>query len=403
MIRCFFLCLSLCCSASFAWAGPLLEVHFIDVGQGDGILLRTPTGKTVLIDVGPPSHRHSTTKYLKGLGIQKINLLLITHPHLDHYGGYRPVLRHFKIGAYIDPGFPYPFPKYNKMIRAIKRKGIRRLTGRLGQTLDLGGGTKLWLLAPQMPFVSDSRSDANANSIVALLEYKNLRVLLTGDAEAETEERLLHYKRLLRANVLKVAHHGSKHATSDTFLKAVKPRIAVISCAKKNRYHHPHPKTMARLRRKSIRTYVTARHGSVILRSDGQKVWMSTRGQSRKRAVQTFTLRRRPKLSLQRFRHLLSRGYAEHRSAPESKTVSKRLGLQHEKHEWINVKRKGRHVIAKTHRPSKGGYVASRRSKVFHRHSCRFARRIPKRSRVRFRTRRAALRSGRRPAKGCRP
>jgi beta-lactamase superfamily II metal-dependent hydrolase len=382
----FLFALLLGANQAFADTG-LLEIHFLSIGQGDGILLRSPTGKTVLLDVGPPgAGRRIITPYMRKLGIKRVNLLMISHPHLDHYGGWKGILRNFPVNTYIDPGFPSRNRTYRTMLRAIKRKRIRRFRVRLNQVLDIGGGAKLRILWPGNRFLKRTRSDANSNSVVARLEYKTLRVLLTGDAEAITEKELLHYPQYLRSHVLKVAHHGSSHSSGKTFLKIVKPQFAIISCGRGNVYRHPHRSTLRRLRRTGVKTYVTARHGHIVLRSDGRKMWLSTNGKSKREARHRRTLSR-----LNPIPYTLPTGFQHP------------LHVRPEKKGWINVRAQGKHHYhSQRVAPSAKGYVSSRRSRYFHRRNCRFARDIPRRDRRYYRTRRAALRR-KIPATDCHP
>lgn len=278
------------CHGASAWASPGLEIHFLDIGQGDAILIRSPSGKVAVIDAGPPSASRTLTRYLQRLKISRINLFLVTHPHYDHFGGWKGLLRPFSVAMYMDPGFPHSSPSYKTFLRALQQRQIKTYTAQLNQLLDLGGQVVLRVLGPERPFLRNTRSDANANSVVVRLEYKRLRVLLTGDAERPTENRLLQRPSWLPSHILKVAHHGSGHSSSQRFLRHVRPQFAIISCAEDNSYGHPHPKTMRRLKQAGIETFVTARHGTIIARSDGQKLWISTQGRSQAQAVRQITL-----------------------------------------------------------------------------------------------------------------
>lgn len=372
---------------TYAHAKKLLEIHFLDIGQGDALLLRTPSGRNVLFDLGPPGAGKIIAPYLVKLGIRQIHLLMISHPHLDHYGGWRPVLNQFKIKTYIDPGFPTRNITYRRMLRSIKRRNIRTYVGKQNQILDLGGGARLRILWPGSQFVRYTRSDANSNSLVARLEYKTLRVLLTGDAEAITEKRLLRVGKWLPSHVLKVAHHGSRHSSKKRFLKVVRPRIAVISCGRRNKYRHPHRAAMRRLRRLNVATYVTARHGHIILRSDGNTAWLSLGGKGKSEAVRTLRLKK------------LKPG-----KTVTSLTPQHPLAQQPEKRGWIKRKAQGRESHKElAYFGSQKGYVAARGSRVFHRRSCRFAKMIPRRRRRYYRSRRAALRKRLTPASDCAP
>jgi DNA uptake protein ComE-like DNA-binding protein len=157
------------------------------------------------------------------------------------------------------------------MLDMIQAREVKLLLGRRGRTINMGGDAKIHILGPEEPFISNSRSDPNSNSIIFRLSYRNQAALFTGDAEEETERRLLADPKSLRADLLKVAHHGSKHASSRAFLDATRPKHAVISCSERNRYGHPAPETLAGLRRFNIRPWVTADVGSVIATTHGDK------------------------------------------------------------------------------------------------------------------------------------
>jgi competence ComEA-like helix-hairpin-helix protein len=261
--------------------GPALAVHFVDIGQGDGMVVKTPGGRTILVDTGPQPATPRLIRYLKDLDVQRIDLIVNTHAHADHIGGTADLIREYEVGGVLDTGFPHETPVYEDMLTTIEQDAVPFYLGRKGQTVDLGDGARLRLLAPEEPFVRGSRSDPNANSLVARLEYGRVAILLTGDAEHETEERLLDGPRdLLAAQVLKVAHHGSRYASEPGFLSAVNPRLAIISCSSTNRYGHPAPETVRRLRDAGAEVIVTADVGNVIIRTNGQRfsVFTSPRG-----------------------------------------------------------------------------------------------------------------------------
>jgi competence protein ComEC len=172
----------------------------------------------------------------------------------------------------LDSGFVHPTTTYERMLDAIEKRGVPLRVVRKGQRIVIEDGVTLTALGPEEPFVEKSRSDANANSIVLRLDHGDMRFMLTGDAEEETEERLVPQGAALKSTVLKVAHHGSKYATHQPFLDAVAPRLAVISCAAANSYGHPAPETMARLRAKSVPILATPPLGNIVIRSNGQKL-----------------------------------------------------------------------------------------------------------------------------------
>lgn len=251
---------------------PYLLVHFMSIGQGDATLVQTPSGKNILIDAGPPDGVQSLLRYLKERRVAHIDLFVESHPHADHIGGVAPLLREVPVHQMLVSGFVHPTPVYDEMLAMLEKKRVAVKQARRGRDVTIDADTTLKVLAPDDPFIMGSRSDANANSVVILLEYKGMRFLFTGDAEEETEERLLHGERdRLPATVLKVAHHGSKYASSDGFLSAVGPRLAVISCGKGNRYGHPSPETMTRLRARGVQVLTTHTDGHVVMATDGTK------------------------------------------------------------------------------------------------------------------------------------
>jgi competence protein ComEC len=254
-----------------------LRVTFVDVGQGDSALLETADGHAALIDAGPPEGDEHLRAVLAQKNIRALDWMVLTHPHLDHIGGARNVMGAVRVGRVIDPAFPHPIATYDRLLAEIQSRGIPFTAARQGQTLSLGTGVMVEVLQPRMPFIDRSRSEANANSVVTRVVAGGVRVLFTGDAESETEERLLAENRpQLAADVLKVAHHGSRYASSEPFLAAVGARAGVISCAAGNDYGHPHAETLAALARRSMAVYRTDVNGDVELTTDGARYQFRT-------------------------------------------------------------------------------------------------------------------------------
>lgn len=254
-----------------------LRIHFLDVGQGDGALLVSPAGKSVLVDAGPTEADRVVLDALRREGVGRLDLVLLTHPHLDHFGGLRSVLREVPAGLLLDPGFDHPGETYRRLLAWLEETKTPYKVARAGRKIDLGGGATLTVLAPRDPLFSGTRSDANANSVVARLDYGTVSVLFTGDAEEETEARLLADGASLGVTVLKVAHHGSAHSTSSRFLAATKPKAAVASAGRDNDYGHPHPDTLGRLERAGVEIYRTDVDGTVTLVTNG-RTWRLVRG-----------------------------------------------------------------------------------------------------------------------------
>lgn len=256
-----------------------LEVHFIDVGQGDAALIRSPSGKAILIDAGGPAAGAVVADYLEAQGVTSLDLAIGSHPHLDHLGGMLEVLQRVRPRIYMDPGFPHPLRQYDALLQWLEEEKVSVRLARAGRNITVEPGLVLEFLWPKEPLLSNTRSDANANSIVVRLVHGDVSFLFTGDAEAVTERQLLKQKDAVRATVLKVAHHGSRHSTSATWLKSVAPEATVMSLGATNSYGHPHPQLIDRLERAQVRVFRTDRDGDVIAYSDGRTVLWETTGE----------------------------------------------------------------------------------------------------------------------------
>ncbi len=256
-----------------------VSFHIVDVGQGDGTILTTNTGQTMVIDTGTRKGGRLLLKELEQLKIQDIDLLVLSHPHNDHIGGTRDLLsRHHVEKAWIS-GFEASSQVHRKTLAALKEAEVDVSIVRLSDRMTLTPGIVITVLAPEDPLISRSRSNANANSIVLWIQHGEVDFLLTGDAEAETEKRVLNVLKGLGPDdveVLKIAHHGSKYASSAAFLARVKPEIAVISCGRNNRYRHPSPETLERLKDVGAKVYRTDLHGTIRIHSNGKTLKVET-------------------------------------------------------------------------------------------------------------------------------
>jgi competence protein ComEC len=242
--------------APWALAGDLW-VDFIDVGQGDSALILSPSGKSVLVDGGPADAADEILEVMRARNIKRLDLIVISHAHADHIGGLEAIMGKVDVGLVLDPGFPHPTETYRRLLQHIEAKKIPLAIARKGRQIDLGEGSRMLLIAPKDPLLSGTRSDANSNSVVLRLEMGNVSVLLTGDAEAPTERRIMEYPDELAATILKVGHHGSRHSTTEAFLELVAPRVGIISCGRDNRYQHPHPELLSRLASQPMAVYRT--------------------------------------------------------------------------------------------------------------------------------------------------
>ena len=250
-----------------------LEVHFLDVGQGDAILVRYGN-KSMLVDGGSIEAGPDVTSYLRGQGVDAIDVLVSTHPHADHIGGLLAVLREFPVKVAYDSGIPHTTQTYYEYLTLIDRKNIRYVVPQRGDTIDLGPGVTVQVLSPPPGGIGDV--DLNENSIVLKITYGDTGFLLESDAGFEAEDIMRSVGFDLRSDVLKVGHHGSKYSSGAAFLKAVDPKYSVIDVGADNPYGHPAPETLARLDAVSAKVYRTDRDGNVVMKSDGKGIMVTT-------------------------------------------------------------------------------------------------------------------------------
>ena len=276
--------------------GKPLTVYFFDVGQGDAALIVSPTGKTVLIDGGPPEAGEHLAARLKQLVHAPLDLVILTHPHLDHLGSLRDALQAVGAKRYMDPGFDHPSEAYRDLLDFVGKEVGQVMTPEPNPqapdtflTVGLGEGVVLtvyWPRYPREPFLKNTRSDANSNSIVTRITYGKTAFFFTGDTEKDTEEALLRQRTDLTSTVLKVAHHGGKHSSTKEFLEAVKPKAAVISCSHDNEYGHPTAEALERLSAVGAQVFRTDLNGEVQAVSDGVTVTLqAARGKPSKVTV----------------------------------------------------------------------------------------------------------------------
>jgi competence protein ComEC len=250
-----------------------LQVHFIDVGQGDAVFITNSTNQAILIDAGDKSAARTVINYLREHNVKKLDILIASHPDSDHIGGMTEVVEDFPVILYLDSGVEKPTQTSGTLNLLIKEKGIKHRIARAGQNYDLDDGASLRILFPSEPLIIKPKqgTESNANSIVVKLTYKNVSFLLPGDVEEATEERLLREQGagVLSSTILKVAHLGSKYATTQAFLDAVNFNIAVISVGEGNSYGHPANETLKRLKDKGVAVYRTDYNGNIIIKTDG--------------------------------------------------------------------------------------------------------------------------------------
>ncbi len=268
---------------ALAGAPDRLEVAVLDVGQGDAILVRAPGGRAALIDAGPAyrvgsgspgfdAGREVVVPHLKRAGVRRLEVLVLTHPDVDHVGGAEAVLRAVPVGQVLVSTTSAPESRHAAALEAAAELGVPVRVPREGEVLSLGEGVALQVLGPPAEPIAGSRSDDNANCIALRVVYRQVAFLLACDLEGVAEERLVDREHALSADVLKVSHHGSRFSTTERFLRAVRPRYAVISAGSGNPFGHPHGDVLDRLRDAGAEVWRTDRHGTVTVRTDGFRV-----------------------------------------------------------------------------------------------------------------------------------
>ncbi len=256
-----------------------LKVSFLNIGQGDSILVVSPTGGKMIIDGG------SSRKILSELGKalhfyeRDIDIVVGTHPDKDHIGGLFHLMDSYKTGVFIDPG-SHSATDFDELLR--KKAGdlkIPYVIGKAGMRIDLGGGANFYVLYPDRD-VSKVK-ETNETSIVGVLIYGGKRFLFTGDAPKDVEDYLTFKNSgILRADVLKVGHHGSKTSTSPVFLSAVKPAVAVISVGEGNQYHHPNEEVLNLMQKLKIPLFRTDKNGRITTAVENETLKTETEDQN---------------------------------------------------------------------------------------------------------------------------
>jgi competence protein ComEC len=251
-----------------------LHVYFFDVGQGDAIFVRTPGGQKILVDGGPsPTALEEELAGVMPFWDRSLDLVVLTHPDQDHQAGLIPVLERYEVARALANPVAETEAAALPWREHVARSGAASLTGKRGLRLSDDGVTLTVLNPGDQPFVGTA-SDDNNNSLVMRLEYGATAFLLTGDAEQEAEGSMLSAGVPLHADVLKVAHHGSRLSTSAAFVAAVSPGLAVIQVGADNRFGHPHPDVIARLG--NMQVLRTDRAGRIEVVSDGRQLRVYT-------------------------------------------------------------------------------------------------------------------------------
>ncbi len=252
-----------------------LEVHFIDVGQAECILIKAPE-KTLLIDSGDIGFGKTVENYLRKSNVHYIDVFIATHPHSDHIGCASDIVKKFPIGEVIISEIPKEHlpttSLFEDFLKTLKSRNRKVSYAKVGRVFELGGGCVLEILSPE----GDKGDNLNNYSVVSKLTYGETSFLFTGDAEEIIEQELLASGKDISATVFNAAHHGSSTSNSEDFLKAVGAKYAVISCGRNNDYGHPHKEVTSRFKKLGIKYYRTDYDGDIVLGSDGKSITVKT-------------------------------------------------------------------------------------------------------------------------------
>ncbi len=249
-----------------------LEVDFLDVGQGDSELIKTPYGQNILVDGGPDR------TILKRLGgdlpfwDRKIDLMVLTHPHADHVTGLNEVLKRYKVEKILYTGVLHSDPNYLNWLRFVRDKKIPIFIVDHPQIVKLGNDCEMDIIYPDENFVNKEFENLNNSSMAFKLKFKHETFLLAGDLEKDIEHKLVLGKTDLAANVFKADHHGSDTSNTEEFLNAVRPQIAIIEVGKDNKYGQPSGRVLKRFERVGTQVFRTDENGTVRVESDGEEI-----------------------------------------------------------------------------------------------------------------------------------
>ena len=256
-----------------------LEIHFIDVGQGDCSLIIW-NGSAMLIDSGEKEEAETVLDYLKKHNVHRLEYIVVTHPHSDHMGSMSEVISAVSVGKVIAPRVSdemTPTSKtYENFLKALKDKGLKLTAAKAGTVYSFEASGEEEKAPPEFEILApvNDYDDLNNYSVVLKLTYGSTSYLFTGDAEKKAERAILASGANVDADVLKVGHHGSSTSTGDEFLEEVSPEICIIQCGAGNSYGHPHAETIEKFEAIDAEWYSTDRNGTIILYSDGKRIFV---------------------------------------------------------------------------------------------------------------------------------
>lgn len=248
----------------------ILEVHFIDVGQGDSILIET-ADSAMLIDAGENNQGTTVVEYLQSQNVKRLDYVIGTHPHSDHIGGLDTVIQSIPVETIILPPVTHTTKTFEDVLDAIEANGQRLTKPKVGDTYSLGTAN-FTILAPN----SEEYGDLNNYSVGIKLTYENNSFVFTGDAETLSENEMLENGLDLSADVFKLGHHGSTTSNSNYFLDEIDPDYAIVSAGLDNEYGHPHVEILQAMEDLDIQLYRTDLQGTIVIASDGNNISVST-------------------------------------------------------------------------------------------------------------------------------
>jgi len=247
-----------------------MKVHFIDVGQGDSIYIQTPNDKHILIDGGRPEYGKKVVSYLEKQNVDKLDVMIATHPDYDHIGGLIEVMKQFEVEHIIDSGKMHNTKTYGRYLNEIRKQDSLFNLAIENESIDIDYDLKIKILNTH-----DKGKNNNQASIVLKITYQDISFLLMGDIERKQEKHLIK-KFDVKADIIKVAHHGSKTSSSMEFLKEVDPKVALLTYKKRNRFGHPVDRVITNLNKLDTHIYSTAVFGNIVIHTNGEDYYIHT-------------------------------------------------------------------------------------------------------------------------------
>jgi competence protein ComEC len=255
---------------------PVLRITFLDVGQGDAIHIQTPSQKHILVDAGRWSPGYDSgsgviNPYLKHVGIEEIDAVILSHPHADHIGGIVPIIENFKVQNIYQSSYAYDSQLYQNYLGKTDELNLPIKNIYAGDQIELEENVRIYVLGPMMR--SSNPSNPNNSSVAIKIVYGDQSILLTGDAESQQESKMANiYGGFLRSNLYKMGHHGSRTSSTETLLEVVEPKISVATLAFRNRFRHPNRDAVSRVSKFTQENYFTSLQGAVVFESDGKSI-----------------------------------------------------------------------------------------------------------------------------------